>query len=178
MFVRSSHAIALFPGGFGTLDEGFEVLTLIQTGKCVPMPIVMVEPPGGNYWKGWQDYVENEVLPRKLINPEDLRLYKVTNDVDAAIAEVSKFYSNYHSLRYWRDEVIIRVHHKPTEAQLRDLQSQFGEIMVRGDFRVSGPLPIEKDEPSLDRLHRLVFHFNRREFGKLRILIDHLNNMV
>jgi len=178
MFVRSSHAIALFPGGFGTLDEGFEVLTLIQTGKCVPMPIVMVEPPGGNYWKGWQDYVENEVLPRKLINPEDLRLYKVTNDVDAAIAEVSKFYSNYHSLRYWRDEVIIRVHHKPTEAQLRDLQSQFGEIMVRGDFRVSGPLPIEKDEPSLDRLHRLVFHFNRREFGKLRILIDHLNDMV
>src|SRR5882762_927365 len=99
MFVRSSHAVALFPGGFGTLDEGFEVLTLIQTGKSVPMPIVFVDQPGGDYWKMWQEYVDKQLLKRGLIGPADLALYKITDNVDEAIKEVRQFYKNYHSLR-------------------------------------------------------------------------------
>src|SRR5204863_810182 len=94
IFVRSSHAIALFPGGFGTMDEGFEVLTLVQTGKSVPMPIVLIDRPGGDYWSMWQDYVEKQLLARELISPNDLRLYKITDDVDAAVREVRHFYSN------------------------------------------------------------------------------------
>src|SRR5688500_5082819 len=88
MFVRSSHAIALFPGGFGTMVEGFEVLTLVQTGKAVPMPIVFVDSPGGNFWQGWQDYVEKQLLARRLIGPDDLRLYKITDSVDEAVRDV------------------------------------------------------------------------------------------
>ena len=177
MFVRASHAIAIFPGGFGTMDEGFEVLTLIQTGKSVPMPIVFVDRPGGDFWGGWQDYVQNHLLARGLISPPDLHLYKVTDDVDAAVREVRHFYSNFHSMRYSRDEVILRLQRRPTDAQLARVAELFSDIKVRGAFRVSGPLPVERDEPALDALHRLVFVFNRREHGRLRQLIDFVNDL-
>jgi uncharacterized protein (TIGR00730 family) len=177
MFVRSSHAIALFPGGFGTMDEGFEVLTLIQTGKSVPMPIVFVDQPGGDYWKMWQDYVEKQLLKRGLIGPADLALYKITDNVDEAIHEVRQFYRNYHSVRYSKDDLIIRLHFAPNEAQLADITQKFSDIKVKGAFRVSGPLPVERDEPTLAELPRLIFHFNRREHGRLRMLIDYLNNL-
>src|SRR5689334_14451766 len=104
MFVRSSNAIALFPGGFGTMDEGFEVLTLIQTGKSVPMPIVCVDQPGGNYWGMWQEYVKKQLLGRGLISPPDLALYKITDSVQEAMNECVRFYKTYHSLRYNRDD--------------------------------------------------------------------------
>src|SRR5579884_512163 len=139
MFVRSSHAIALFPGGFGTMDEGFEVLTLIQTGKSVPMPIVFVDSPGGDYWAHWQDYVEKQLLERGLIGVNDLRLYKITSDVDEAVHEVRHFYSNYHSLRYARDELILRLHRKPTDSQLERIAKDYADIVARGTFRVAGP---------------------------------------
>jgi len=177
MFVRSSDAIALFPGGFGTMDEGFEVLTLIQTGKSVPMPIVMIDEKGGDFWKSWEKYLVKMLLARKLINPEDLHLYKITDSVEEAVAEVCKFYSNYHSLRYSRDELILRVNRRPSDAQIARLSEQFREIIVRGTMKVSGPLGIERDEPSLSHLHRITFHFNKRENGKLRMLIDELNIM-
>src|SRR5437763_554460 len=99
MFFRSSHAITMFPGGFGTMDEGFEVLTLVQTGKSVPVPIVFIDSPNGDYWKQWNQYVHNQLLPRGLIGPADLRLFKVTDKVDEAVHEIRHFYSNYHSLR-------------------------------------------------------------------------------
>src|SRR5690349_12067139 len=118
MFVRSSHAIALFPGGFGTMDEGFEVLTLVQTGKSVPMPIVYVDRPGGDYWKSWQKYVDRQLLDRGLIGHDDLRLYKITDNVDEAVEEVTHFYSNYHSVRYVKDDLILRLARKPTDQQL------------------------------------------------------------
>jgi uncharacterized protein (TIGR00730 family) len=178
MFVRSSHAIALFPGGFGTMDEGFEVLTLIQTGKSVPTPIVMVDRPGGDYWKEWQHYVNKQLLGRGLINEDDLRLYRITDSVEQAIHEVMHFYSNYHSLRYVRNELVMRLHRKPTEAQLHDLNKNFAGILARGSFRSSAALPIEKDEPALIDLPRLVFEFNNKDFGRLRILIDYLNNLT
>ena len=177
MFVRSSHAIALFPGGFGTMDEGFEVLTLVQTGKAVPMPIVFVDSPGGDFWRGWQHYVENHLLARKLISPEDLRLYKITDNVHEAVHEVRHFYSNFHSVRYARDEIIIRLHRRPTEAQLAAITEKFSDIKTRRDFRLSEALPVERDETALAHLHRLVFAFNRRDHGRLRMLIDHLNDL-
>jgi uncharacterized protein (TIGR00730 family) len=177
MFVRSSHAIALFPGGFGTMDEGFEVLTLVQTGKSVPMPIVFVDRPGGDFWHGWQHYVENHLLARGLIGPNDLALYKITDDVAAAVEEVRHFFSNYHSLRYVRDEVVIRLRRGPTETQLAEITARFSDIKPRGEFRVSGPLPVERDEPALADLARLVFVFNRRDHGRLRMLINYLNDL-
>jgi uncharacterized protein (TIGR00730 family) len=177
MFVRSSNAIALFPGGFGTMDEGFEVLTLIQTGKSVPMPVVFVDRPGGDYWRAWQHYVETQLLDRGLIGKSDLRLYKVTDDVNEAIHEVVHFYSNYHSARYYRDDIALRLHRRPTDAQLAEISREFGDIKVKGDFQVTGPLPVEQDEPALAGLHRLVFTFNKRDHGRLRILIDYLNDL-
>src|SRR3954465_16000841 len=110
MFVRSSHAIALFPGGFGTMDEGFEVLTLVQTGKSVPMPIVYIDPPGGDFWPSWQRFVDKQLLHRGLIGHDDLRLYKITDSIDEAVREVTHFYSNYHSVRYIKDDLILRLH--------------------------------------------------------------------
>ena len=177
MFVRGSHAIALFPGGFGTMDEGFEVLTLVQTGKSVPMPIVFVDSPGGDYWRGWQDYVKNQLLARRLIGEDDLRLYKITDDVDEAAREVRHFYSNYHSLRYVRDDLVIRLQRRPTGAQAAEISEQFYDIKIKGEFRVTDALPAERDEPALAHLPRLVFPFNRRDHGRLRMLIDHLNDL-
>jgi len=177
MFVRSSHAIALFPGGFGTMDEGFEVLTLVQTGKSVPVPMVLVDRPGGDFWRSWQDYVEKHLLGSKLISADDLHLYKITDNVEEAVREVRHFYSNYHSLRYSRDDVVMRLHRKPTPAQLETIEEKFGSLKIRGAFKVSGPLPIERDEPALADLHRLIFNFNRKDHGKLRLLINHLNDL-
>jgi uncharacterized protein (TIGR00730 family) len=177
MFVRSSHAIALFPGGFGTMDEGFEVLTLVQTGKSVPMPIVFVERPGGDFWEGWQSYVKNHLLAQGLIGAEDLHLYKITDSVEVAAAEVKHFFSNYHSIRYSRDELVIRIRRAPSAAQLAEISEKFASIKTRGEFRLSAALPVERDEPALKEMARLVFAFNRKDHGKLRMLIDYLNDM-
>jgi uncharacterized protein (TIGR00730 family) len=177
MFLRSSHAIVCFPGGFGTMDEGFEVLTLVQTGKSVPIPIVFVDAPGGDFWQGWQHYITHHLLARKLISSSDLSLYKITDNVNDAVAEVRHFYSNYHSIRYFRDEVILRLNRAPNEAQLAELTEKFKDIKVKGEFRVSSALPVEADEPSLANLPRLIFTFNRRELGRFRQLINYLNDL-
>ena len=177
MFVRSSNAIALFPGGFGTMDEGFEVLTLVQTGKSVPMPIVFIDASGSNYWAKWQEYVEKQLLARGLISHNDLHLYKITSNVDEAVHEVRHFYSNYHSLRYVRDELVLRLQRRPTDKQLAEIQQKFGDVCSRGGFRLSDALPVEEDEPALVELPRLVFTFNRRDHGRLRLLINYLNDL-
>jgi uncharacterized protein (TIGR00730 family) len=176
MFVRFSDAIAVFPGGFGTMDEGFEVLTLVQTGKSVPMPIVFIDSEGSGYWKSWQEYVEKQLLARGLIGASDLRLYKITANVEDAVAEIRRFYDNYHSIRFTRDELVMRLRRAPNPAQLAEITRLFGDLAGRG-FRVSGALPVERDEPALADLPRLVFDFNRRDMGRLRILIDHLNDL-
>ena len=177
MFLRSSNAIALFPGGFGTMDEGFEVLTLVQTGKSVPIPIVFVDSPGGSFWAGWQRYVKEHLLKQGLIGPEDLHLYKITDKIEEAVEEVRKFYSNYHSVRYVRDELVIRLHRKPNEKQLGEIEAKFKDIKPAGEFRVCSALPVERDEPALKDLPRLVFAFNRKDHGRLRQLINYLNEI-
>ncbi|MCY2953980.1 MAG: LOG family protein [Planctomycetota bacterium] len=177
IFVRAANALALFPGGFGTLDEGFEVLTLIQTGKSVPMPVVMIDHPGGTYWNDWLHYIQTDLLERHLISPSDLSLFKITNSNEEAIREITRFYNNYHSVRTVRHDLVIRLQRKPTPAQLAQINTRFTDLTDSQPFRVAGPLPEESDEPALAQLHRLVFPFNHHDHGRLRILIDFLNDL-
>ena len=177
MFVRSSHAVALFPGGFGTFDEGFEVLTLIQTGKSVPLPIVFVDRPGGDYWKGWLEPTIEMLVKRGFVNESDLALFKITDSTEEAIREITHFYENYHSVRTVRDDLVVRLQRPPGEAELAEMNTRFADIVSAGEFRVSAPLPLEYDEPALAHLPRLVFKFNRRDHARLRMLIDFLNDL-
>lgn len=178
MFVRTSSAIALFPGGFGTLDEGFEVLTLIQTGKAPPMPIVMVDHPKGGYWEAWQEHVEKHLLARKLISPSDLSLYLLTDDVEKAADECCRFYRNYHSIRYVRDQLVIRLRKAPNDAQLAHIRKAFADINTSGEYIISEALKVEADETEIADLPRIIFNFNRRDAGRLRQLINYLNDEV
>ncbi|MDB5328241.1 MAG: hypothetical protein JWM57_3810 [Phycisphaerales bacterium] len=178
MFVRSSHAIAVFPGGFGTMDEGFEVLTLIQTGKAPPMPIVFVDHEGSTFWRDWEVYVKNQLLGSKLISPEDLHLYKLTQSVDEAMDEVTNFYRVFNSTRYVRDTLVMRLNKTPSKQQIEELNRRYRHILVKGDIELTEPLPQEKDEPSLAHLPRLKMNFNRREHGIFRTMINYLNAEV
>jgi uncharacterized protein (TIGR00730 family) len=176
VFVKESHAIALFPGGFGTHDEGFEALTLIQTGKSEIVPIVFVDAPGGSYWKEWEQYIRSHLLGSKLISAQDLNLFRTTDDVDVAIQEILDFYSNYHSSRYVDDHLVLRVRRAPDAEQLDRLNDEFSDIAGGGKIALRKPLPQERDE--FPELQRITLRFNRRDVGKLRRLIDRLNALV
>jgi uncharacterized protein (TIGR00730 family) len=178
MFVRSSHAIALFPGGFGTMDGGFEVLTLIQTGKAAPMPVVLVDHAGSDFWGGWKNLVENHLLKSRLISPDDLHLYKITQDMDEAIREVTHYYNTYHSVRYVRDTCVLRLQRKPSPTQMDEIRRHFGRLCTKGRIECVDALPIERDEPAIAHLPRLTFCFNKRDQGGLRLLINYLNDNV
>lgn len=175
-FMKESHAIALFPGGFGTHDEGFEALTLMQTGKAQPKPLVFVDAPRGRYWKTWWRFVEDQLLDAGLIDRDDLALFKITDDIEEACDEIANFYRNYQSSRYVKDQFVLRVKHPVTGSLLRTLNDRFAGICVNGGaFAASGPLPEEESEAETASLHRIVFPFNRTSFGRLRALIDVLN---
>lgn len=175
-FVRHSHAIALFPGGFGTHDEGFEALTLIQTGKSEMLPVVFVDAPGGDYWRDWASYVDEHLLGRKLISPDDVALFRVTDSVDDAVAEITRFYRNYHSSRYVGDRLVLRVHEAPSPDALAALSREFADLLVRGAIEAGGALPEEAgDAPGLSRL---VLRFDRKSTGRLRRLIDRINEIT
>jgi uncharacterized protein (TIGR00730 family) len=176
LFVKESDAIALFPGGFGTQDEGFEVLTLIQTGKSHLFPVVMVDEPGGDYWKEWNRYVEKALLGRRLISPEDLHLYKITDSVDEAIAEILQFYRVYHSMRYVNGSLVLRLQHALPEALLERIRTEFADILEGGTFEQMAALPEEANDVHLAALPRLRFRFDRRSLGRLRLLIDTINH--
>ena len=130
VFVKETHAIALFPGGFGTHDEGFEVLTLVQTGRCDPLPIVLIEQPGGTYWKEWDRFVRRELLGNGMISENDTRLYFITSDAKEAVDHITRFYSNYQSIRYVRDDLIIRLRHAPTADELRKINGDYQDIQI------------------------------------------------
>ena len=176
VFVKESHAIALFPGGFGTHDEGFEALTLIQTGKSEMVPIVYIDEPGGSYWKDWAEYVETHLGERGLISPEDQNLYLVTDSVEEAIAEIETFYRNYHSSRYVNGRLVLRLHESPTDAQLAELNADFSGLLASGQIERAEAVPDEFHE--LKHLARLRLHFDRRSIGMLRRLIDRLNSFA
>jgi uncharacterized protein (TIGR00730 family) len=174
LFVKEANAVALFPGGFGTHDEGYESLTLVQTGKAGPMPIVFVDAPGGTYWEEWQRYVEDHLLQNNLISPEDMALFRVTDDLDEAAEEIVRFYRVYHSSRYVKEKFVIRLTREPSSEILERLRNDFADLAVGGEFEVRGALPEEGADVTAS-LPRLVFTFNRVNFGRLRQLIDFLN---
>ncbi|HEY1600043.1 MAG TPA: TIGR00730 family Rossman fold protein [Pirellulales bacterium] len=175
MFVKECDAVCLLPGGFGTLDEGFEVLTLLQTGKRDMVPIVFLDEKGGSFWPEFHEYIKRRLLGHGMISPEDLSLYKLTDDVGEAVREIDHFYRVYHSMRYVKNKLVVRLSHAPSEELLDAINAHFADILIDGKFTVSEALPDEKDEPQLAPLPRLVFQFNRRSLGRLRLLIDALN---
>ena len=176
MFVKEADAVALFPGGFGTMDEGYEVLTLVQTGKSRPLPIVFIDSPHGTFWKTWLRYVQDHLLRAKLISSDDLALFKVTNSVDDAVDEVSGFYRVYHSSRMLGHDFVMRLNRPVPPALLRDLAREFRDLLVSGDIAQRDAFPEEHEqEPDLDPLPRLVFRLVQGRAGRLRQLIDRLN---
>ncbi len=174
-FVKESHAIALFPGGFGTLDEGFEALTLIQTGKGEIVPVVFVDSPGDSYWRDWEEYVASHLHERGMIADADLSLFRVTDDVEDAVGEILRFYRNYHSSRYVGERLVIRRCRVPSDEQLAVLNDEFADLLEKGTIAASETLPPEVEAVELPRI---VLHFNRRSVGRLRQLINRLNGFV
>ncbi len=176
-FVKESDAIVLFPGGFGSMDEGFESLTLLQTGKCDPLPVILMDLPGGSYWPSWDAYIRENLLARGLVSSSDRNLFRYTTDVDKAIEEIERFYRCYHSLRYVDDYVVIRLKRRPTAKLMAILNERYRDLLRSGDFEVlSGPHRAERNEPEAVRaLPRIGFHFVQRGFGRLRRMIDEIN---
>jgi uncharacterized protein (TIGR00730 family) len=175
LFVKECEAVALFPGGFGTLDEGFEVLTLVQTGKSHLFPIVMMDVPGSDFWSHFLRFTKEVLLSRQLISPEDLHLFKVTTSVDEAVAEIVGFYRVYHSMRYVKGDLVLRLNRAISDATLTRIRSEFSDIIKAGTFEVTNALPQESEETQLAGLPRLKFRFHRHKLGRLRQLVDVIN---
>lgn len=173
MFMKASSSIALFPGGFGTQDEGFEALTLIQTGKAPIIPIVMLEQPGGTYWLQWRAYVAAELLRTGMISEEDMHLFRITDDADVAVREVVQFYRVYHSMRYVGDDLVLRLRRRISDTTLERLNDEFNEIVTTGGFEQCDILPAEGGE--LPEMPRIKLRFDRKSCGRLRRCIDALN---
>ena len=177
IFIRHSDAIVLFPGGFGTLDEGYEALTLMQTGKSQLMPLVLMDRPGGTYWKTWDQNVREHLLRDKLISSEDLNLYQITDSTDEAVKIITHFYRNFHSSRFVKDLLVIRLKTAPSAGVVSALNKNFADIINGSPIKQIKPTPEEiEDQDNLD-LARIAFGFNRRDYGRLRQLIDELNEM-
>jgi uncharacterized protein (TIGR00730 family) len=176
-FIRNSDAIVLFAGGFGTLDEGFEALTLMQTGKSRLMPLIMLDPPGASYWLTWDRTIREHLLRNKLISADDLHLYECTDDVEHAVKVITRFYRNYHSMRFVRDKLVIRLKHVPSESALQALNEDFADIIVGEKITVVDPYPDEREDNQYLELPRIAFDFDRRHYGRLRLLIDVLNTL-
>ena len=175
MFVKECDAVVCLPGGFGTLDEGLEVLTLLQTGKRDLVPVVFLDAPGGDFWQPFQSFIADRLLGHGMISPEDLALYKLTDNIGEAVQEILGFFRVYHSMRYVKNKLVLRLLQAPSSELLADINKHFTDILSGGDFIISEPLKEEKDEPALVALPRLVFQFNRRSLGRLRQLVDALN---
>jgi len=177
IFIRHSDAIVLFPGGFGTMDEGYEAITLMQTGKSQLMPLVLVDKPGGTYWKTWDKHVREHLLRDKLISPDDLNLYQITDSTDEAVKIVARFYRNFHSTRFVKDLFIIRLKHAPSESAIAALNEDFADIVMEGKINAIQPTPEEVEDNDRLELARIGFNFNRRDYGRLRQLVDVLNRL-
>jgi len=175
MFVKECHAVVCLPGGFGTLDEALEVLTLLQTGKRDMVPLVLLDAPGGRYWHALHQFVEEQLLAGGMIGAHDLQLYRITDDYQQAVQEILQFYRVYHSMRYVKNRLVFRLTRALDPPQLRQINDAFGDILDGGEFAQMGPLDGERDEPDLADLPRLVFQFDRRSLGRLRELVDWIN---
>jgi uncharacterized protein (TIGR00730 family) len=175
MLIKESGAFVALPGGFGTLDETFELLTLVQTGKALPVPIVLLDTPGGTYWHGFERFVRDEVAASGMISAPDLALYRITDDVGAAVEEIERFYRNYHSLRYVGDRLVIRLRSAPSRDELTGLSAEFADILRGGRIERTKPFPPEVSSDDHLDLPRIALRFDNHGFGRLRSLIDALN---
>lgn len=178
MLIKESDAYTVLPGGFGTLDEAFELLTLLQTGKAQPAPLVLLDVPDGGYWQGWEDFVEDHVAAHGLISEDDRALYHVTGDVDEATRELLGYYRNYHSVRWVGDLLVMRLQQAPSRVQLNELNRRFADIVVSGSIRPTKPLSPERSSVDHVELPRIAFRFDRVHYGRLRQLIDTVNTFV
>ena len=177
MLVKESSAFVCVPGGFGTLDEMFELLTLQQTGKAEPTPIVLLDRPGGTFWAGLQRFVDEHLLPAGVISPGDFDRVLVTDSVDAAFAEITGFFRNYDSLRWVKNRLVLRVRVAPTPDQLAALNAQFAPLVADGEIEVRGPLRAERDDDDRLDLARVVLRLNQFKVGELHRLIRALNDL-
>jgi uncharacterized protein (TIGR00730 family) len=175
MLVKESDGFVVLPGGFGTLDEAFELLTLLQTGKADPSPIVLLEVPGGSYWEEWRHFMEDQVVSRGLVSGEDEALYKITDNAADATQEILGFYRNYHSRRFVGEVMVLRIKQAPTPEQLDALNAEFPDILLGGTIESSGPLPAERATGDHLELPRLTMQFDLLHNGRLRQLIDAVN---
>lgn len=175
LFVKEVHAIVTCPGGFGTLDEAFESLTLVQTGKRDLMPIVLLDEPGGTYWTAFLKYVRDELLDNGLISPGDLSLFKVTDNIEEAVEEVLGFYSVYNSMRFVRELLILRLHVEPSDEFVERLNAEFHDICETGRIEKAPVHRLEVDDEHLKHLPRLNLVFNRKAVGRLRQMVDVIN---
>ncbi len=177
IFVRHSDAIALFPGGFGTMDEGYEALTLMQTGKSQLMPLVLVDRPGGTYWKTWDKHVREHLLRDHLISPDDLNLYQIVDDADQAVKTITRFYRNFVSTRFVKDLFVIRLKHPPSASAIEAMNEDFADIITGAKIKAIDATPEERADNDMVDAPRIAFGFNRRDYGRLRQLIDVLNSL-
>lgn len=176
MFVKEVHSIVVCPGGFGTQDEAFETLTLVQTGKRDLMPIVLLDEEGGTYWSRWLDYIKDELLGNGMISPADLSLFYTTTSIDDAVDEILNFYSVYNSMRFVKGKLVIRLHEEPTDELVEKLNTDFADILASGRIEKTSMHTLEADDEHLQDLSRLTLDFNRRGLGRLRQMIDVLND--
>lgn len=178
MFMKEAEAFVLLPGGFGSLDESFELLTLVQTGKSDLHPIVLLDPPGGTFWKQFDGFVRDELVARGLVSLEDLDLYLCTDDVGEAVGEIERFYRSYHSQRFVGERLILRLVTMPEAAVLRKLSEEFADILTAGAIEPAEPSPEELRDGDAVDLPRIALSFDRTHFGRLRKLIDRLNDLT
>jgi uncharacterized protein (TIGR00730 family) len=175
-FVKESSGIAMFPGGFGTMDECFETLTLLQTGKKQIIPMVFVDAKGGNFWRTFERYLKEHLLRDGMIGEHDFHLFKITDDVTEARDEIVNFYYNFHSYRFVKDVLVLRLQRPVPDGALKRIQQDFDDILAPGgELNICPMLPEEANEPQLAKLPRLCLHFDNRSFGRLRQLIDRVN---
>jgi hypothetical protein len=175
MLVKESRAFLSVPGGFGTLDETFELLTLQQTGKAEPTPIVLLDVPGGTFWKGFRRFVDQELVTLGVVSPDDLDRVLITESVDDAVAEITGFYRNYDSLRWVGKRLVLRLNAEPTDAEVDELNDRFGDLLVEGRIERSGPLTAEVNGDDKVALHRLVLVLDQFRIGALHRLIRAVN---
>jgi uncharacterized protein (TIGR00730 family) len=176
MFVKEADAVVIFPGGFGTMDELFESITLVQTGKSRVVPIILMDLPDGSYWSRWQEFLRDDMMSRGYIDENELKLVNIFTSAEKAVAEITTFYSNYHSYRFVNGDLIIRLNRAPAPALIDRLNRDFADIVTGGTVRQTAPLPEEADEPDALLLHRLKMSFNRADFPRLRQMIDAINS--
>jgi len=177
MLIKESSAFVCLPGGFGTQDETFELFTLLQTGKASPAPVVLLDIPGGSYWTRWREYIDAELVAAGLVSPEDHELFLITDDVDAATAEIQRFWRSYHSIRWVGDQLVMRLLHAPTDDEIAQLNAAHRGLLVDGSIERTDPLPPEVSGRDHLELPRLVMRYDARRAGRLRALIDAVNDL-